>query len=309
MAKRDPLWIASAGGQQFDQTELRQMFSLFQAGVVGAGDFLVTPGSGLALSSAAGQAIIMPSGGADTQPGRYLVADSTAEGSASWEGGPIAANGSGNPRLDAVVLKVFDHDYVSSGGRREWVRQYVPGVASAGAALGGTLPALPNSSLLIAEVLIPAGATTDTSIPSANIRDRRPSAKGFSRPAAGSTSDPTKSDTVPGVMPEMSITGEFAGGQVAVIFDAAANATAGQEWEYEVRVDGVAPSGNGHRRRYSGTGSQLPLMLSDEFNVTAGRHTIAVYWWRATSSGGMVLTSTYRTLRVFETARPVSAAT
>lgn len=183
MARRDPVWVdadPTTHLPSYSALELRGLLNGFQAGVVGAGDFKVTAGSGLSVDSAAGRATVAPTG---VFPGLYYCADDAAQNSAAFESGPIPANATSNPRLDAVVVHVFDHG-LDGSGRREWVRQYVPGVAAPGAALGGTLPTLPSSSLPIAEVLVPAG--NPTSIPSANIRDRRGWAKGAYRPIARS---------------------------------------------------------------------------------------------------------------------------
>lgn len=247
MAKRDALFINAGSGSlpSYDANELRQMLDLFQAGVIGAGDFKVTAGSGLALSSAAGRALVTPSGsGVPTFPGRYAISDDAAEGSATWENGPIPANPGANPRLDAVVLHVFDAGF--SGSRREWVREYVPGVAASGAALGGTLPTLPDSSLLLAEVLIPANATTATAIPAGNIRDRRRWARGaydlVSRTSnAGGTNDYTTSSTSLVAIDSTNLNRriECSGAPLRVHLRSSAYASAGQHMASGLMLDGV----------------------------------------------------------------------
>lgn len=182
MAKRDPLYLdadATTHLPSYNGLEMRGALNAFQPGVVGAGDFKVTAGAGLTLDSAAGRGVVLPTAGAVVFPGLYYAVDDASENSATFErtggGTGIPANPSTNPRLDAVVIHVYDHA-LDGSGRRAWVREYVPGVAASGAALGGTLPSLPSSSLLLAEVLVPAN--NPTTIPSANIRDRRPWAKG-----------------------------------------------------------------------------------------------------------------------------------
>lgn len=188
MAKRDPLFVdASGGAPTYSGLELRAMLEPFQAGIlppaasVNPTDFKVTAGAGLTLDSAPGTAVIQANQGGVYRPGKYLVTDDAAENSAGWErqGGGIGipANGSANPRLDAVVLQQYDATLGDGSARRDWVRKYVPGVAAGGAALGGALPALPNNSELIAEVLVPGN--NPATIPAANIRDRRKRARGF----------------------------------------------------------------------------------------------------------------------------------
>lgn len=187
MAKRDPVFMdadPAAGVPSMSAQELRGILYGFQAGVFAGTEFKVTAGAGLSVDSAAGRAFVFPSAGGVTFPGLYYCVDDATENSAAFEGGPVPANASTNPRLDAVVLQVFDAS-LDGGSRREWVRSYVPGVAAPGVVLGGTLPTLPPSSLLLAEVLVPAN--NPTSIPSANIRDRRLWARGARWSAALAT--------------------------------------------------------------------------------------------------------------------------
>jgi hypothetical protein len=185
MAKRDAFLIdadPTTNLPSYSGLEVRGILNSFQPGVIGSGDFKVTAGAGLTVDSAAGRATVQASAGGVTFGGLYYCVDDASENSATFErtggGTGIPANASTNPRLDAVVLHVFDHS-LDSSGRRAWVREYVPGTATGGAALGGTLPSLPTNSLLTAEVLVPAN--NPATIPSGNIRDRRPWARGALR--------------------------------------------------------------------------------------------------------------------------------
>lgn len=80
------------------------------------------------------------------------------------------------PRIDQVILEVLDatHD----GGASNTVRtRIVDGTATAAATLDNRngAAALPNNAIRLADVLIPAAAVT---VLAANIRDRRPRARG-----------------------------------------------------------------------------------------------------------------------------------
>lgn len=289
MARRDPLFVGASGGApSYDSTELRGMLDLFQAGVIGAGDFKVTPGSGLSVSSAAGRALVFPTWAGLVFPGRYLCADDAAQASASFDGGGIPVNSNANPRLDAVVLRVYDHEFDNSG-RREWVRQYVPGVAASGAALGGTLPALPTSSLLIAEVLVPANATSGTAIPSANIRDRRPWARGaFNRVlrssnAGGGDDYVTASATMAlidatNLQPRIECSGNPLRVTLTgrVVPDGVPSFTA----SLAVRLDGSPVDGTGTNEGNFGSFAEgaAPTAFSWVFVPSAGSHRIGVAW-------------------------------
>lgn len=180
--KRDAVFIdadPTTGLPAMSALELRGLLNCFQAGVLGATELKVTAGTGLSVDSGAGRGLVFASGSGVSFPGLYYCVDDASENSAAFDGGGIPSNVTTTPRLDAVVVRVYDDGAGDGSGRREWVRQYVPGTPAVGAALGGTLPTLPASSLLIAEVLVPGN--NPSSIPSTNIRDRRPWARGAFR--------------------------------------------------------------------------------------------------------------------------------
>lgn len=125
---------------------------------------------------------------------RYGIFNDATKNSAAFEAGGIPANASVNPRLDAVVARVWNHAQDGSG-LRKWRLVYVAGSASSSAALGGTLPTLPATSLLLAEVLVPG--SNPASIPTANIRDRRPWVRGAYRHLKKTTGNMTRSTNTP----------------------------------------------------------------------------------------------------------------
>ena len=158
-------------------SELRFPLEIVQEGVFDTNDLSVSAGAGLSVDVATGRAVV-DSTFVLTQPGRrYGIYNDATVNSASFESGGIPSNGSGNPRLDVVVARVYDHTYTGDTNQRKWRLQYIAGTASSSAALGGTLPGgIPSTSLLLAEVLVPAG--NPATIPAANIRDRRTWARG-----------------------------------------------------------------------------------------------------------------------------------
>src|ERR1044072_1613218 len=143
-----------------------------QKGVFGDTDFLVAPSSAMTLSVAAGDAMIQASHPTLSNRGLYHVNSDASE--------PITipTSSPSNPRLDQIVLVVSDPSYdpalITSGP----TIQVVQGTATAAPPLNnrtGAAATLPPSSLRLADVLVPAGATT---ISAAQIRDRRPWARG-----------------------------------------------------------------------------------------------------------------------------------
>jgi len=84
----------------------------------------------------------------------------------------IATADATNPRVDQVVLRVFDTTHDASGSNNAQV-QVLAGTPTAGATLDNRngVAALPSSAILLADILV---AATDTAISDAEIRDRRP---------------------------------------------------------------------------------------------------------------------------------------
>jgi hypothetical protein len=83
----------------------------------------------------------------------------------------VAANASGNPRLDLVVLEVLDLQHVGTGSSVQQIR-VITGTPTAAATLDNRngAPALPATCILLADILVANGAV---SIATADIRDRR----------------------------------------------------------------------------------------------------------------------------------------
>lgn len=84
----------------------------------------------------------------------------------------VTSNAASNPRIDIVVLEVVDLEHIGGGTATAQVR-VIAGTATAGATLDNRVgaPSLPASSLLLADLLVPA--LEATSVDAAEIRDRR----------------------------------------------------------------------------------------------------------------------------------------
>lgn len=82
----------------------------------------------------------------------------------------VTGNASGNPRLDQVVLEVLDAQHAGASNLAQI--RIVAGTATGGATLDNRTgaAALPASSILLADILVPNGAA---SIGTSDIRDRR----------------------------------------------------------------------------------------------------------------------------------------
>lgn len=90
---------------------------------------------------------------------------------------PVAANASGSPRIDQIVLHIYDTVDIAGSGTDTPALEIVQGTATGGATLDNRsgAAALPANAIRLADVLVANGAA---SILDASIRDRRPWAHG-----------------------------------------------------------------------------------------------------------------------------------
>lgn len=167
-----------------------------QPGVFGAGDFKATQrgaGANMSVDIAAGDAWV--AGTDTTRQGNYMVTNDALVNVATDTTGVAWAVGNGSlPRIDQVILRLFDtQDGSSANGNKtsDGAQLLVLlGTATSGATLDNRTgaAALPSSCIRLADVLVPAAATTVTT---ANIRDRRPWARGAYFRATRSAADYT----------------------------------------------------------------------------------------------------------------------
>ncbi|HEX6824990.1 MAG TPA: hypothetical protein VF077_01635 [Nitrospiraceae bacterium] len=157
----------------YDAKDFRRLMQATQIGP-GAADFgSFLPGviSGLNMSIGVGTAYVR-------QPGDGSLYLCTQEGSTLSH--PCSANGSGNPRIDQIILHLYDASAAgdSSAQYRASIED-IQGTPTAGATLDNrsgapdlqTALSTSKAYILLADLLMPAGAST---VSGANIRDRRP---------------------------------------------------------------------------------------------------------------------------------------
>jgi|GEM_PF-3432933 len=157
-------FLQGASGYAAEQTR-RAIFAQYNTagGVRLTGDLQVTAAaSGLSVNVAAGT-VFVPGTTSTTQSLYYCLATSTTNLA-------ISSNSSGNPRIDGVYATVDDAAYV--GAANDWKLQVVAGTPTSGATLSNLsgAPATPTSSLLLAYVLVPTGASN---LSSGDIQDER----------------------------------------------------------------------------------------------------------------------------------------
>ncbi len=172
-----PNFAAGASGARIGytpQNDRQAIGDLLSAGVISApttitGDFAVTWASGMMVAIAAGSAYVP--GLNVTNQGLYRVLKS------SLQNLTIGTADATKPRIDQIVIRVFDHE-MDASNKWEARVQVIPGTATTGATLDNrtgaanltTLTEGSKSVLLLADVLVPAGATV---LDAAKVRDQR----------------------------------------------------------------------------------------------------------------------------------------
>lgn len=275
MAEQEPLFehVLEISGQ-----ELRAVFDTLQEGVFDPGDLKVTPGAtGVTVDVAEGKGMV--EGDSIPEQRLYHIWNDASKGSDTFEGGGLAAADPSNPRLDQIVARVWDHE-ADASGQRKWRLEVVGGTATSGATLDNRsgAAALPASAVRLADVLVPAGAT---SLVAADIRDRRPWARGayfhYTPTGTGFTVSVTwTSHALLHADVERRI--ECSGKPLRVRFQATCgqDATGDRQLLLQPRIDGASPEFR--TMQYRGDAENVGA-LNCEWVLfpTAGSHLIAIY--------------------------------
>lgn len=238
-----------------------------QEGVVNAGDGKVTPGANLILNYAAVTlAYINDSNG-------VLATNALLPASASAGSVTIAANASGNPRIDQVILTLT--------GYRGGSVSVLQGTATAGATLANRNGAatLPVGAIRLADILMPNGFAGPF-VQNTHIRDRRQWARGAKMRLVDSGGDISMTISAPvaiGTAQRVEVSGLW---PVRLTAEAvlesvtAANSRAVFNWE----VDGAAHYG--HNAQYTVVAQPVDteIVIVTTLIPAAGSHTYRQMW-------------------------------
>lgn len=268
-----------------------------QAGVVGAGDFKATQralGANMSVDIAAGDAWI--AGTDTTRQGIYMVTNdagplnvATDTNGAAWAVGHATL-----PRIDQVILRIFDTQDGSAGNGNKSSDsaqlQVVIGTATSGATLdnrnGAT--ALPSSCIRLADVLVPAAATTVTT---ANIRDRRPWARGgYYRVLKAATAATSSGSFVAIDSATFSSRIECSGVPLRVLFTGSVtDAVADANSTFQLTMDAVAQGASFHGAQANAAGGYVMggIIIGTDLLPAAGSHVFDLQW--ATGAGPLNL--------------------
>ncbi len=264
--------------------ELRSAYAGLQEGAWAPGDLKVTAGAGRSVDVAAGIGFVQGDHDISTiGQGLYRAVNDAVKNSANFELGGVVVADATNPRVDQIVARVLDttHDAL---GERKWRLEVLAGTPTAGATLDNRTgaAALPQSCLLLADVVVPAGAA---SLVAANIRDRRSWARGaYYRVVytGGSISLTTSAAELPGVANVLRPRLEIASGLVNVRMRGSYQATVAlRVMILQTRVDGVMTDGlltAGGEWFYAPAAGGAPRFDLDEtVSAAAGSHLISVF--------------------------------
>lgn len=154
---------------QFPFQYLRMgMHSQLNAGVVSIGDMSVSPGSGLQVQIAVGEAYVQQTvsrlGSFYSQRGLYYVFNDSVNNPYNSLATPIS-----EPRVDTIVARVYDAVEQSLGGQSFWRYEWISGTETPGATLSNLdgVATLPDNCLGLSYVL--RETTEGGSISSGNI--------------------------------------------------------------------------------------------------------------------------------------------
>lgn len=264
-----------------------------QEGVYAAGDFMVTQrgaGANMSVDIAAGSgAFAAVQGDNVTGQGLYVVGPH----SAAAINETIAAADPSNPRIDIVILEIQDNVHDASGGNLARTR-VLTGTATAGATLTNRngVATLPGNALLLADVLVGAGAA---SIGNTVIRDRRKWARGmFNRVLGNIGGTPSTSTALTAssfVNAIFNFRVECSGLPIRVAFMARAqHSSASGQVDFQVSLDSATVQNVFHRHNIStAAGCASGTVLEDIIAPSAGSHTIGVVWGSNVASATIVL--------------------
>lgn len=253
---------------------------VMQEGVYGTGDLKVTPGSGLVLNYASGLAWITDDSGV-VASGALLPANIVGSSVT------IAANASGNPRIDQIVVTLSDYNTGTVS--------IVQGTATAGATLDNRTgaAALPAGAVRLADILMPNGFAGPF-VQNTHIRDRRPWARGAHQRLVTTINH---SDGVAGwqdVSNMALVRLELSGVPVIAHFFARTLASnSGFDHTIRLQVDGSADAVpvNGELQQTVGyNGSSPTVALGGEMTgLSAGSHTFKLRVNHASGSGTLTI--------------------
>lgn len=260
-------------------------FGPLQEGVVDSGSYEVTQraaGANMTVDVAAstGNGAYVQ-GDAVTSQGLYYVPPHSAVVNLD-----IGAADATNPRVDQIVLRIYDDTHDASGANKAQV-YVVAGTATGGATLDNRSGAasLPSSAIRLADVLVAAGAT---SVSNSSIRDRRPWARGANYSVArdnSSTYTTTSTSLVAIDSTNLNPRFEFSGVPVEVHLNpgyyAGSTALFG---DIDLFLNGVQLSPKQQKQFTVSTTDQKAGGFSWRFTPSAGSTRLAPYWKTSTGT-------------------------
>lgn len=277
-----------------------------QEGVMDAGDLKVTQGtSGMRVTVAAGMAWIRADSGFRNGLG-MAINDANIENALT-----LAASHATLPRIDQVCVRLNDStDGLGTGVGDAAEPIVLQGTPTSGATLDNRsgAAALPNDVLRLADVLVPAASS---SVTNANIRDRRPWARGAHRRivrqanAAGANDYTTAGTTLASIdatnlRPRL----ELAGNPVRLTLMARlSHGTVGAGVHMAPRDNGAAPpgaTGDVFTFLRDTNSSDLTVAWAFDWSPVAGSHLLEWAWRTTAGTASLFARSTHPAILTVE---------
>lgn len=203
------------------------------------------------------------------------------------------------PRIDQIVLTINDTTHGGDATDAPAL-EVLAGTATAGATLDNRTgaAALGDNQLRLADVLVPAASTT---VVTANIRDRRPWARGAYRRItrnANAAAGNDYSTTVQGTASFADIDAtnlaprlELSGVSIRVVLRAGGHTTPGAAYVYTRLMDNGVALANHHTWRSGASSDDIPghAHFIEEFEPSAGSHQLKPQFATSASANTAVL--------------------
>lgn len=262
-----------------------------QEGVIGVNDLKVTQraaGATMQVDVAAGAGWVQ--GDTNARQGKYHVINDATITTAA-----LAANASGNPRVDSIILHVYDSTV--SGASDTPLIEILTGTPTAGAQIAtptaalyrAGAAALPATAMLLADVIVASGAA---SVVNANINDRRQWALGAHYSMGGTNAgNYTVVSGTPALPDATNLTCniECSGAPIRVDASLSANtATVGSTNHAYVIIDGTSWMASVTWQQPVAS-QWVPVHIhSERIGLAAGRHSFGLYVDTSAAAGIIV---------------------
>ena len=269
----------ASGNVSFSRMRMLLQEAGLQEGVYGSADLKVVQrgaGANMSVDVGAGAAWVQVDTG--TRNGlAHCYSDAVANVS-------VGAAHATNPRIDQIVLR-FNDTTVPTGSGNVPTLECLAGTATGGATLDNRTgaAALPNDCLRLADVLVPGASS---SVVTANIRDRRPWARGAFYAARGTGGGDYTTSSTSAVAIDNTVFNpriELSGAPVLVTFAYDRIANGSVYHRVQLFVDGALSVDRRNRPVNTNLSGEAGDQINDFLSIAAGSHVFQMQHYAETA--------------------------